>query len=78
MGYYIGLPHLLDNVCSVKWLKSLVNYCLTSKGGTSCTQCGLIWPNFAVLAKFLSVYSLFGKIQNLLWQVLCYWANVNY
>ena len=34
------------------------------------------WLNFISLWQFLKVYLIFGKIVNLLWQLLWYWANV--
>ena len=48
-------------------------------------QCDQFWGKFATLAKFqkslakfLTVYFLFGKVLSLLWQKLVhYWANFN-
>ena len=36
------------------------------------------WQNFKSLRQFLKVDLPFGKIVNLLWQLLCYWAKVHY
>ena len=41
-------------------------------------RCYQIWRNFISLWQFLNVYLTFGKIVNLLWQLLCYWAKIQY